>query len=114
MDRRLTLGRRLAPDVAPHVDDGGLSATTASTLATLPRGDQKRLADAITRHGLRTRESDAFLAAWRAAADPPTREALLRDPRSALPDPRAVPVSPRAPRRGSSRPASTRPSARPR
>ena len=47
----------------------------------VPRGEQPRLADAIERHGLRTREAEAFLAAWRATpATRPTREALLRDP----------------------------------
>jgi len=97
VDRRLTLGRRLAPDVAGLVDTGRLSATTASALATLPRGDQKRLADAIERHGLRTRDAEAVLATWRAAADTPTREALLRDPRSAVPAPSAGPVSPLGP-----------------
>jgi ParB-like chromosome segregation protein Spo0J len=97
VERRLTLGRRLAPDVAAHVDAGRLSATTAGGLAMLPRADQKRLADTIERHGLRTREAEAFLAAWRAVADTPTREALVRDPRSAVPAPRAAPVSPLGP-----------------
>jgi ParB-like chromosome segregation protein Spo0J len=94
VDRRLTLGRRLAPAVAGHVDAGRLSATTASTLAAFPRGDQPRLADAILRHGLRTREADAFLTAWRVAADTATREALRRDPRGAVPVPREPVVSP--------------------
>ncbi len=94
VDRRLTLGRRLAPALARHVDAGRLSATTAHALASLPRGEQPRLADAITRHGLRTREADAFLTAWRVADDAVTREALLRDPRGAVPAPRDPAVSP--------------------
>ncbi len=53
VDRRLTLGRRLAPDVVRHVDAGRLSATTASTLTTLPRSDQPRVADAIVRVSVR-------------------------------------------------------------
>jgi len=32
VDRRLTLGRRLAPELARHLDDGRLSATTAHTV----------------------------------------------------------------------------------
>ncbi|MGH2667968.1 MAG: ParB/RepB/Spo0J family partition protein, partial [bacterium] len=83
VERRLTLGRRLAPEVAPHLDHGRLSATTATTLASVPCGEQKRLAEAIVRHGLRTREADALLAAWRVTPDPVTRAALVRDPRSA-------------------------------
>jgi ParB-like chromosome segregation protein Spo0J len=94
VDRRLTLGRRLAPALAGHVDAGRLSATTAHALAAFPRGEQLRLADAVTRHGLRTREAGAFLAAWRVAADTATREALLRDPRGAVPAPREPAVSP--------------------
>ncbi len=86
VDRRLMLERRLAAVLAPHVDDGRLSATTAHTLAAFPRAEQPRLAEAITRHGLRTREADVFLTAWRVAGDDsPTREALLRDPRGAGP-----------------------------
>ncbi len=80
--------------MGPHVDEGRLSATTAHALATLPRGEQPRLADAIARHGLRTREAEALLTTWRAAAnDPATREALLRDPRGATPGPGAPAVS---------------------
>jgi ParB-like chromosome segregation protein Spo0J len=97
VDRRLTLGRRLAPVVAGHVDDGRLSATTAHSLAAFPRAEQPRLVDALTRHGLRTREADAFLAAWRVADDAATREALLRDPRGAVPVPAAPAVSPLGP-----------------
>jgi ParB-like chromosome segregation protein Spo0J len=59
VDRRLTLGRRLAPALAGAVDAGRLSATTAHALAPFPRGEQPRLADAILRHGLRTREAEA-------------------------------------------------------
>jgi ParB-like chromosome segregation protein Spo0J len=97
--RRLLLGRRLAPPATAHVDAGRLSATTAPTLATLPRSEQPRLGEAIVRHGLRTREAEAFLAAWQTTADAPTREALLRDPHSAtLPPPRpsASPLGPTA------------------
>ena len=97
VDRRLTLGRRLVPAVAAHVDDGRLSATLAHALAAFPRGDQPRLADAIIRHGLRTREAEAFLAAWRVATDAVTRGALLRDPRGAVPAPRDPAVSPLGP-----------------
>lgn len=97
VDRRLTLGRRLASSLAAHVDDGRLSATTAHALAAFPRAEQPRLADAITRHGLRTREAEAFLGAWRVAADAATREALLRDPRGAVPAPRDSAVSPLGP-----------------
>ena len=32
VDRRLTLGQRLAPELARHLDDGRLSATTAHTV----------------------------------------------------------------------------------
>ena len=95
VERRLTLGRRLAPVLAPLVDAGRLSATTAQSLAAYPRAEQPRLAEAIMRHGLRTREADVFLTAWRVAGDDgPTREALLRDPRGAVPAPRDPVVSP--------------------
>jgi len=97
VDRRLTLGRRLAPDLAGHLDDGRLSATTAHALATWPHAEQKRLAHSIVRHGLRAREADALLAAWRAAPDTPTREALVRDPRTATPAPGEPAVSPLGP-----------------
>jgi ParB-like chromosome segregation protein Spo0J len=97
VERRLTLGRRLAPEVAAHVDHGRLSATTATALAGVSRGEQKRLAEAIVRHGLRTREAEAFLAAWRVAPDSPTREALVRDPRAATPPPGESAVSPLGP-----------------
>src|SRR6266568_3528951 len=97
VDRRLTLGRRLAPELAGHLDDGRLSATTAHALATLPHAEQKRLAQSIVRHGLRAREADALLAAWRAAPDTPTREALVRDPRTAAPAPGEPAVSPLGP-----------------
>src|SRR6266511_587546 len=84
VDRRLTL-------------DGRLSATTATTLALLPHAEQKRLAHSIVRHGLRAREADAVLAAWRATTDTATREALLRDPRTATPAPGEPAVSPLGP-----------------
>jgi hypothetical protein len=94
VDRRLTLGRRLVSALAGHVDDGRLSATTAHTLAALPRGEQPCLADAITRHGLRTRPANAFFTAWRVAGDAACRQALLRDPHGAVPAPRDPAVSP--------------------
>src|SRR6266508_1004279 len=97
VDRRLALGRRLAPELAGHLDDGRLSATTAHALATLAHAEQKRLAQSIVRHGLRAREADALLAAWRAAPDTPTREALVRDPRTATPAPGEPAVSPLGP-----------------
>jgi ParB-like chromosome segregation protein Spo0J len=97
VNRRLTLGRRLAPVVAGHLDAGRLSATIAYRLAAFPRAEQPRLADARLRHGLRTREGDAFLEAWRVADDASTREALLRDPRSAVPAPQDPAVSPLGP-----------------
>jgi integrase len=86
VDRRLNARPSARPAVAAQVDAGRLSATTAQTLATFPRGEQPRLADVLLRHGLRTREEDAFLAAWRVADDAATREALLRDPRRAVPE----------------------------
>ena len=99
VDRRLTLGQRLAPEPARHLDAGRLSATTAHALASLPPGEQQRLAESIVRHGLRTREAEAVLATWRAAPDPATREALLRDPRGATPalgEPAVSPLGPTA------------------
>jgi len=95
--RRLTLGRRLAAELGPHVDDGRLSSATAGLLAALPRGEQPRLAEVIERHGLRTREADAFLATWRACSDETTREALRRDPRGAGPRPAPAAPSPLGP-----------------
>lgn len=84
VERRLTLGRRLAKDLAPRVDRGRLSLSLALALSAFAQDEQLRLAGAIERHFLTTRETEAFLATYR-AADPATREALLRDPRSGLP-----------------------------
>ena len=52
------------------------------------------------RHGLRTREAEALLAAWRVAADTATREALVRDPRGSIPEPGESAVSPLGPTAG--------------
>jgi ParB/RepB/Spo0J family partition protein len=98
VDRRLVLGRRLVPEVARRVDTGRLSATTAHALAALPRSEQPTLAATLERHGLRTREAEAFVATWRAAADDPvTREALLRNPRHGTPPTGDATVSPLGP-----------------
>jgi ParB-like chromosome segregation protein Spo0J len=97
VDRRLTLGRHLASELAQHLDHGRLSATTAHSLASFPRGEQTRLAESIVRYALRTREAEAFLAAWRVASDPATREALVRDPGRGIPEPRESAVSPLGP-----------------
>jgi hypothetical protein len=94
------LGRRFSAELAPHLDDGRLSVTVAHGIASCPRGEQKRVADAIVRHGLRSREAEAFLSAWRVAPDAVTREALVRDPRGATPSPGAPSVSPLGPPAG--------------
>jgi len=60
----------MPPELARHLDDGRLSTTTAHTLATFPHAEQKRLAERIVRHGLRSREAEAFLATWRATRTP--------------------------------------------
>jgi hypothetical protein len=72
----------------------GIFGEPGVRIVTLVRRSKSRLADALTRHGLRTREAEAFLTAWRVAADAATREALLRDPRGAVPAPRDPAVSP--------------------
>jgi len=89
VDRRLTLGRRLAPVVAGHVDAGRLSATTAHRLTAFPRAEQPRLAEALLRHGLRSREAEVFLVKGhpilptRGHRNLPTRRALRWWPRPA-------------------------------
>ena len=84
VERRLTLGRRLAKDLGSRVDRGRLSLTLGVALCAFAQGEQIRLAGAIERHSLTTRETEALLATYR-GADGATREALLRDPRSAQP-----------------------------
>lgn len=85
VDRRLALSRHLAPELAVRLDTGGLALSVASSVASFPRSDQVRLADAVRRHALSTREAEAFLATYRGVTDAPSREMLLRDPRSARP-----------------------------
>ena len=70
VDRRLTLGRRLAPERgAPPRRRAALGHHRARPGHVCPRGEQPRLAESIVRHGLRTREAEALLATWRAAPD---------------------------------------------
>ena len=97
VDRRLTLARRLAPDLGSRVDRGRLSLTLACALTVFSASEQGRLAKAIERHALTTRETEAFLATYRAAVHAPTQEALLRDPRSAQPQVHEQGASPLGP-----------------
>lgn len=90
VERRLALGRRLAKDLASRVDRGHLSLTLATLLSAFAQGEQLRLAGAIQRNLLTTRETEAFLATYR-GADPITRESLLRDPRSGFLPPSDLP-----------------------
>ena len=85
VERRLALARRLCPQIATRLDRGRLSLTVALALCAFGRTEQKRLGDVVDKHALTSREAHAFLATWRAATDAPTREALVRDPRSATP-----------------------------
>lgn len=87
VSRRLTLARHLAPEIAVRLDRGHLSLTCALALCAFGKGEQRHLADAAERHALTSREAEAFLATYRAVSEPATREALLRDPRSAQPKP---------------------------
>jgi ParB-like chromosome segregation protein Spo0J len=81
--RRLTLAGKLSSELKTRVDRGRLTLTAALALCDFPRTQQRSLADAIERHGLTTREAQAFLASYRVAPDDATREALARDPKSA-------------------------------
>ena len=99
VERRLTLARRLAPELGVRLDRGRLSLTTALGLSIFGKTEQKRLGEAIFRHALSTREAEAMLGTYRAAPDTPTQEALLRDPRAAEPkisDQGASPLGPTA------------------
>jgi len=101
VSRRLLLSRRLAPELAQRLDQRGLGLTVACGLCGFDRSAQLRLYQAVLRHGLRTREAVAFLDTYRAMVDAPSREALLRDPRSAEPralDQGASPLGPAASR----------------
>src|SRR3989338_4138886 len=97
VDRRLTLGRRLTPELGRHLDEGRLSATTASTLATFPPGEQTSLAESILRHGPRAREGGRVPAPPRAPPGPlpPWRADASgrehRAPRASRPRGRRVP-----------------------
>lgn len=93
--RRLMLARRLAPELGFRLDHGRLSLTVACALCGFDGRMQMRLAGAVTRHGLTSREAEAFFTTYRLAPDVATRESLLRDPRSAqrrLPVPAASPL----------------------
>jgi hypothetical protein len=59
-----------------HVDHVGLSATTAHRLASFPRTEPARLAEALLRHGLRTRERGTRFS--RPGGSPPSRQARGR------------------------------------
>ncbi|MBI3097147.1 MAG: hypothetical protein HYY93_02710, partial [Planctomycetes bacterium] len=83
--RRLSIAHRLAAELAAPLDRGTLSFSLALALSDFPKSEQVRLAEAASRHRLSLAEGKAFLATWRAVPDGALREALLADPRSALP-----------------------------
>jgi ParB-like chromosome segregation protein Spo0J len=85
VQRRLTLARKLAPALGFLLDHGKLTLSTALGLCAFGKTEQMHLSGVIDRHALNTREATAFLASYRAVGDGPTREALLREPRTAQP-----------------------------
>jgi len=93
VETRLTLARHLADRVATALDEGRIGVTTAHALCAFSREDQARLYAAIEGHGLKTRETQALVATWR-AADEGEQKALLRDPLGVLRAPQsAFPLS---------------------
>ena len=85
IQRRLTLSRKLAPALGFLLDQGRLALSTALALCAFGKDAQMKLSGVVDRHALNTREAAAFLASYRAVEDGPTREVLLRDPRTAQP-----------------------------
>lgn len=77
--RRLSLESRLERAVQDDVRLGLLSATAARELARLPRGNQVPAANAVSTHGLSSRQASRLVAVL-LKADPAGRGEILRDP----------------------------------
>lgn len=96
--RRLVLAEGLTSNVESDVRLGLLSATAAREVGRLPRGNQEKAVQVITRRGLTTRQATRLVDQLLAATDEGARSAVLteaeRGPRPAVRGPRRVPVTP--------------------
>ena len=78
--RRLALAERLQSSVQDDIRLGLVSGTVARTVALLPRGNQAEVVDAITRHGLSSRQTESLVKQWLACADGDVRAAIVAEP----------------------------------
>jgi ParB-like chromosome segregation protein Spo0J len=83
VSRRLSLVERLCDEVQSQLRLGLISGTAGRELARLPRGNQARVLETVTQHGLGSREVSALVDLFREASAP-EREPMLRSPREAL------------------------------
>jgi ParB-like chromosome segregation protein Spo0J len=90
VSRRLLLAEGLDEAVQADVRLGLLAPRAAAELAQLPRGNQKPVAELVTRTGMTTRQTARLVAELLAQPSEAARASLLRD-RLEHPGPRAAP-----------------------
>jgi len=78
--RRLQLAQRLESSIVEDMRLGLVSATVARELVRLPRGNQARVAAAIQRHGLNSRQTVQLVGRLLKAPDATGMDELLDDP----------------------------------
>ena len=78
--RRLQLAQRLDSHVVDDIRLGLLSATMGRELVRLPRGNQRRVAEAAHRHGLTTRQTAELVGRCLEAPEGSALDDLLSDP----------------------------------
>lgn len=83
ISRRLSLVERLTDEVQSQLRLGLISGAVGRELARVPRGAQQRVLEAVTRHGLGSRDVSS-LVQLHAESNPEQRERLLSSPRAAL------------------------------
>jgi len=83
VSRRLSLVERLSDEAQSQLRLGLITGTIGRELARVPRGTQERVLEAVTEHGLGSREVSALAELLR-EADRTEQEQLLRAPREAL------------------------------
>ena len=83
VSRRLSLVERLSEEVQSQLRLGLITGTVGRELARVPRGTQERVLEAVTAHGLRSREVAGLVGLLRESS-PKEQERYLREPRRAL------------------------------
>lgn len=83
VSRRLSLVERLSDEVQSQLRLGLITGTVGRELARVPRGTQERMLEAVTQHGLGSREVAGLVDLLHEAA-PGEHEQILRSPREAL------------------------------